>query len=98
MRAITFTGMCWAYCWAASTTVSPAVIGPMSSSRSRQSLRISGSHGSISFGTNGGSSRRRARAWNGGSLVIGGAAPIGRSASMCAVLTTTARLVKWSVS
>ena len=71
---------------------------PMSSRRCRQSLRISGSHGSICFGANGGSSRRRASAWNGGSLVIGGAPPIGRSASILDVLTTTPRLVKCSVS
>ena len=98
MRAITLTGMCWAYCWAASTTVSPGVIAPMSSRRCRHSLRTSGSHGSICFGANGGSRSRRARRWNGGSLVIGGAPPIGASASIVDVLTTTERLVKFSVS
>ena len=52
--------------------------------------------GSICFGVNGGSRSRRARAWNGGSLVIGGAPPIGAWAVIVDVLTTTARLVKWS--
>ena len=98
MRAITLTGMCWAYCSAASTTVTPGSMSPIASRRCRHSVRISGSHGSICRGANGGSSSRRAKAWNGGSLVIGGAPPIGGSASIVDVLTTTARLVKWSVS
>ena len=98
MRAITLTGMCAAYCVAASTTVVPGSIAPMSSRRWRHRARTSSSHGSICFGANGGSRRRRARAWNGGSLLIGGAPPIGASASIVDVLTTTDRLVKWSVS
>ena len=55
--------------------------------------RISSSHGSICFGANGGSSRRRATLWNGGSLVIGGAPPIGAGSARSpgrVVLITTA--------
>ena len=74
---ITLTGMCCAYCTAASTTVSPGVMSPMSSSNLWHRVRTSGSHGSIFFGANGGRSRRRAMPWNGGSLVIGGTTPIG---------------------
>ena len=48
MRAMTLTGMCWAYCCGG---VDDGLAGrrssPMSSRRCRHSLRISGSHGSI---------------------------------------------------
>ena len=74
---MTLTGMCCAYCAAASMTLSPGVISPRSSSSAAQSSRTLGSHGSITLGANAGSSSRRAMAWNGGSLVIGGAPPIG---------------------
>ena len=49
-------------------------------------------------GAKAGSSSRRAKAWNGGSEVIGGAPPIGASACGLTSATTTPRLEKWSVS
>ena len=90
MRAITLTGMLWAYCTAASTTDSPGTTAPMRSSSSLHSARTSGSHGSIAFGENGGSSSRRAIWWNGGSLVIGGAGPTGAAMPGRALLTIDA--------
>ena len=53
------------------------------------------------LGENAGSKRRRARAWNGGSDVMGGARPIGAGRSSGpgrTSLTTTDRDVKCSVS
>ncbi len=93
--------MCCAYWIAASTTVSPGVISPISSSNLSQSTRISDSHGSITFGANAGRSSRRATAWNGGSLVIGGAPPIGAGNARSPgrpTPGTTDRLEKCSVS
>ena len=86
-----------AYATAASITVSPGVMSVSRSSSSRQSRRTSGSHGSICFGANAGSSSRRAIPWNGGSLVIGGAPPIGAGIARSPgrpTDTTTERLVK----
>ena len=70
----------------------------MWSSRSRHSCRVTGSNAWIGRGANAGSSSRRAKAWNGGSEVIGGAPPIGASACGLISATTTPRLEKWSVS
>jgi hypothetical protein len=101
MRPMTLTGMFWAYATAASITVSPGVTSVSRSSSSRQSRRTSGSHGSICFGANAGSSSRRAIPWKGGSLVIGGAPPMGAGIARSPgrpTVTTTARLVKLSVS
>ena len=70
----------------------------MRSISSSHKRRTSGSHGSIDFGENGGSSNRRAIWWNGGSLVIGGAGPTGAAIPGRALLTMTPLLVKCSVS
>jgi hypothetical protein len=50
------------------------------------------------LGEKAGNSRRLAAAWNGGSLVIGGAAPAGRGTTGLSVLTMMPSLVKCSVS
>ena len=76
-------------------------VDAISSSSCWHSRRISGSHGSICLGANAGSRSRRAMLWNGGSLVIGGAPPIGAGIARSPgrpTDTTTARLVKFSVS
>ncbi len=70
----------------------------MASSRSRQSWRVAGSSAAIGRGANAGSSNRRAKAWKGGSEVIGGAPPIGAGASGFTSETTTPWLEKCSVS
>ena len=99
ISAMMSTGMCWLYSSAASTSVR----SPILSMRSLHIFSILERSGSIFFGENAGSSRRRAPAWKGGSLVIGGAPPMGAGAASSTWLgfswpTTTLRLVKWSVS
>ena len=70
----------------------------MPSSRSRHSWRVAGSRSWIGRGANAGSSRRRAKAWNGGSDVMGGAPPMGAGSSGFSSDTTTPWLEKCSVS
>ena len=70
-----WTGMCCAYCSAAS-----AVLAPSRSAISlRQNVRNCVSSGATFFGLNDGRSRRRCPWWSGGSDVIGGAGERGAS-------------------
>ena len=72
---MTRTGMCCAYCVAASATADAAVGGSASSSSSSSRQQLTGGRleRAIALGENAGSSSRRAISWNGGSEVIGGA-------------------------
>ena len=70
----------------------------MASARSRQSWRVAGSRSWIGRGANAGSNSRRAKAWNGGSDVMGGAPPTGAGSSGRSSDTTTPWLEKCSVS
>jgi hypothetical protein len=86
--AMTLTGMCWAYCWAASTTVAPGSIAPMSSRRCRHTCdlgfpRLDLLRRRTAAGAAEGEGVERRI------VVIGGAPPIGGWASIVDVLTTT---------
>ena len=94
---MTRSGMCWEYSTAASISSRPAT----ASSSSLQSCRVNGSSAAMGLGANAGSNSRRARAWKGGSDVIGGARPIGAGGSSGpgrTSLTTTERELKCSGS